>query len=428
LAITASAETFGGFEPAQNYPVGDGPHEVVVADFNNDGTLDLATDNANSDDISILLGNGDGTFGAAMMHTVGNTPLTIEAADVNSDGTMDLTVANGNDPSISVLFGNGDGTFTTHQTFFLGPDIEPFGGVIIAHTMGDFDNDGDSDVAVMTLTATLAIILPNDGAGNFGPYKIVYEPGGPGFPGDLEAGDFDGDGSLDLIEVQGNSLARVLINSGDTVPWTAMDFAITGHDIMTPSADLDGDGTLDMATNTTVNPGGYISVAMGNGDGSFGPVTTYDSERPSGITASDLNGDGIVDLTVTNYNPYNTVSIMLGNGDGTFAGPLLFATGGNPEGPVAVDLDGDSWPDLVTANRNGDSVSVLINRTGSVGDLNCDGDVNTLDIEAFILAMIDPAAYELTYPDCDRMRADINGDSVVNTLDIEFFVNLLLGP
>jgi len=427
LATAAQAEeTFGGFAPHQDYGVGDGPREVVVADFNGDGALDLATQNATSDDIAVLLGNGDGTFGAATFYSVGDLPVTIEAADLDLDGDIDLTVANGNGVSISVLFGNGDGTFVTHQTYVYNIDDPPYPGVIMAHTMADLDGDGDTDIALITLTANLVLFMPNDGTGTFNSFQVIDEIEGFSFPVDLEPGDLDGDGDIDLLMEYGSSAMRVYLNDGDgTFVWPP-DFAITGHDIMTPPADLNGDGVPDIGLNNTVNPGGYISLAMGIGDGTFGPVTTYDVNRPSGITPCDFDRDGDMDLAITSYATYNTVSIMLGNGDGTFGLPQPYATAGNPECPVAADLNGDSWPDLITVNRNADNVSVLMNLTEyQPGDLNCDGVVDNSDIPAFVLALIDPETYLAEYPDCDLLLGDVSGDGEFNNADIAAFVELL---
>lgn len=409
IATVAQAAIFGGFAPRQDYPTGSGSNEVVVADFNGDGVLDLATANRNGASISVLLGNGDGTFGAGVTYAVGNLALTIEAADLDGDGDIDITVANGNDLSISVLFGNGDGTFVTHQTYVFDPDAPPYPGVIMGHTMADFDGDGDVDIALITLTASLVLIMPNDGTGTFNSYQVVDEITGFTFPVDLETGDLDGDGDADLIMEYGSSTMRVYLNNGNATFVRPPDFAMVGHDIMTPLADLNGDGILDIALNNTVNPGGYISVVFGNGDGTFGPVTTYNVDRPSGITSADFDGDGYIDLAVTSYATFNTVSVMLGKGDGTFADPLPFATAANPECPVAADFDGDSWPDLVTANRGGNSVSILINLT-CPGDLDGDHVAGLADL-AILLGNYGMAG--MTYAD-----GDLNDDGVVNLQDL----------
>ncbi|MGE0480028.1 MAG: FG-GAP repeat domain-containing protein [Phycisphaerae bacterium] len=430
LAFAAAAQgaTFGGFALRQDYAVGDGPRENVVADLNGDGVPDLATAHGNSDDIAVRLGIGDGTLAAAVFYPAGDTPLSLRAADLDGDGDTDLTVANGNGVSISVYFGNGDGTFVLHQTYAFDPESPPFPGVILTHAMADFDGDGDVDIAVATLTGTAIVILPNDGTGTFGPLQIAAEIGAIWI--DLETGDFNGDGHVDIVTMDGPLLSigtlRIRLNNGDGTFGAPLSSAMQGHGIVKPAADFNGDGLLDIAANATVNPGGYISVALGNGDGTIGLVTTYPVNRPSGITTADFDRDGNIDLAVTSFNTYNTVSVMLGHGDGAFAAPLPFATAGNPECPTAADLNGDSWLDVVTSNRNADSVSVLINLTEyPLGDLNCDGVLNNFDIDPFVLTLTDPAGYAAAYPECSMHNADVNCDGDVNNFDIDPFVSCL---
>lgn len=386
LACTAVAQgvIFRGFAPAQTYGAGDGPRDVIVADLNGDGALDLASCHQNSNDIAVLLGNGDSTFGAATFYAAGDTPLSIAAADIDGDGDVDLTVVNGNSTSISIYRGNGDGTFAS-ELFDFDPNQPPFPGVLVGHRMGDYDNDGDVDIAVVSLTGTAVMILPNDGSGNFGPLRVIDEPPGPGFPISLSQGDFDNDGDIDLIWATGFFLghgpARVLLNNDDA-PWAPLSFDAEADGVLYPPADFNGDGILDLAMTKTQNPDGYMLVTLGNGDGTFGPQTSYPVERPYPPTAADMDNDGNIDLVVPSFGPYHTVSVFIGHGDGTFDDPLVYAAGGNnPQAPVAIDLNGDSFLDLVTANRGGDNLSVLINLTSCTpGDLDGDGDTDVGDL------------------------------------------------
>jgi hypothetical protein len=358
---------FGGFAPRTDYGVGETPQTIAVADFNGDGAPDIASENTDSDDMSVLINNGDGTFGAANFYPCGNTPISIAAGDLDGDGDADITVANGNGTSISIFFGNGDGTFFTHQTYEFDPNLPPYPGVIITHTMADFDGDNDIDIAVVTLTGTTIMILPNDGTGTFNSHQIIAYHNGPGFPVDLVPADFDGDGDVDLMTVTGYFLGHgpgwVLFNNGDA-PWTYIEFEPEGDGIVDPPADFNGDGILDIAFTRTINPGGYITVALGNGDGTFGPQTQYDVERPGyPMTTADIDLDGDIDLIVTSFGPYRTVSVLLGHGDGTFDEPLAFPGVGAVSSPIAADFNGDSFPDVATANRGKDNVSVFLNQT-----------------------------------------------------------------
>ena len=153
-------------------------------------------------------------------------------------------------------------------------------------------------------------------------------------------------------------------------------------------------------------------------------MTTYAANFPTGITTSDLDGDGDIDLAVTNTSPYNTVSVMLGNGDGTFAAPQPFTVVGGPHGPAAADLDGDFWPDLVTANFSADTVSVLINLT-CPGDFDGDSDVDSDDYDAFKACFTGPGG-GLIDPGC--IPGDFDGDEDVDCDDWEEFKNAWTGP
>ena len=417
-AVAAQAADFGGLAAAQTYAAGDGPRDVTVADFNGDGVFDVASCHQDSDDMAVFLGNSDITFGAATFYAAENTPLSIAAADIDGDGDIDLTVANGNATSISIYRGDGAGAFAS-ELFNFDPNQPPFPGVLVGHRMADYDNDGDIDMAVVSLTGTTVMILPNDGKGNFGPLEVIDTPGGPGFPISLSQGDFDNDGDVDLIWVTGYFLGhgpgRVLLNNGEA-PWTAVMLEAEADGIIYPPADFNGDGILDLALTRTQDPDGYMLVTLGNGDGTFGAQTSYPVERPYPPTAADLNNDGNVDLVVPSFAPYHTVSVLLGHGDGTFDAALPFAAGGNnPQAPVAIDLNGDSFLDVVTANRS-DNVSVLINLTLCPGDLDDDGLV-TLDDLSILLSNFG------TIAGANPEDGDLDGDGDVDLTDLSILLS-----
>src|SRR6516164_340033 len=127
----------------RGFDAGSGPQSVAVGDFNGDGKPDLAVVNSYSNNVSVLLGNGDGTFQPAVSYGTGSGtgPAFVAVGDFNHDGKLDLAVANSNSSNVSVLLGNGDGTFQTAVNY----DV---GGAPTSIAVGDFNHDGKLDLAV----------------------------------------------------------------------------------------------------------------------------------------------------------------------------------------------------------------------------------------------------------------------------------------
>ncbi len=362
------------FKPAITYPSGGAfSPTVAVGDINGDGNPDLIVSNQSScytcanGSVTVLLGNGDGTFQAAQAYDSGGSETGgIAVADLNGDGKLDVVVANSASGTVAVLLGNGDGTLQPARLHSTG-DAFPLGLVL-----GDFNSDGKFDVAITTgcCSAPYIEILLGNGDGSF------QSPQSYGVPGDLAsgiaAGDLDGDGRLDLavgVEVSngGHPLVAIFLGNGDGTFKTPRSFPGGYYPAF---ADMNRDGKLDLlVTGVCGNPHctkDGVSVLLGNGDGSFQPPQVYSSggEVADFVATGDVNRDGKTDAFVANFG--GRVGTLLGIGDGKLLPVQLFNAGNRyPVSMAVADINGDGKPDLLVGlyDMTSSKVGVLQNNT-----------------------------------------------------------------
>jgi hypothetical protein len=388
----------------RSFDSGADPRSMAVGDLNEDGNLDLATANFTPSTVSVLLGNGDGTFGATTDLATGLNPASVAIADLNADGNDDLVTVNYSANTASVLLGNGDGTFGGNTDF--GTGVNP-----ASVAVGDQNGDGKPDLAIANRFSNTVSVLLGIGDGTFGP-RTDFVTGGA--PISVALGDLNADGNSDLVTANyDSSNVSVLLGNGDGTFGGSTDFGTGGWANSVAIRDLNADGRPDLAVAADFfacevdDNGNYIcnymsslvSVLLGNGDGAFGAATDFGTDYggATAIAIGDLNADGTPDLvTVNSYA--TTISVLLGKGDGTFGGiwPALL-TGTSPTSVAMGDLNMDGKLDLATANTEyaGDrgTLSVLLGNgdgtfgaknlgrfgTGysptsvAVGDLNADG-------------------------------------------------------
>jgi len=348
----AVTQELGGFDP----------YSVVLADVNGDGNLDMiTTDYSHGDDnVSVLLGNGNGTFGNATTYDVGTGPVGLAVGDVNGDTDPDIVVANFASNNVSVLLNNGDGTFGTQTTYATGN-----GPTNVA--LVDLNGDGAADIVTTNYTdGTVSVLLNNnDGTGTFGA-QTAYAAGAGTFG--LAVGDFDGDGNMDIATTNvTDSTVSVLLGVGNGTLGTQTTYNVgfAPHGIAAGVLTSSGNTDLVVAnTGTFGTPGDTVSVLLGAGDGTFGQQTVFSTgasgKAPASIQLADLDGDGNLDLVTSNYVS-NTVTTMLGNGDGTFQPAQSYAVGHHPSSVAVGNLNSDSLPDLVATNEGGtDTASILL--------------------------------------------------------------------
>ena len=337
-AALDGATLASGFTTAQTFGAGSNPYNVVVADFNNDGIPDLAMPDESGTNVSVLLGNGDGTFGPALNNPVGNAPYSVAVGDFNNDGIPDLVVANYGDDTITVLLGVGDGTFTA---------LTPVGAGSYpsAVAVGDFNNDGNLDVAVADYSGgpgSMSILLGN-GNGTF--QAAVGYAAGIG-PYGIAVADFNGDGFLDVVVANAFSYnVSVLTGNGDGTFNSQVTYPVnlaSNNAWGVAVGDFDGDGFPDIAVASS----GNVSVLMNKMDGTFNPAAGYSAGNTAyAIAVGDFNLDGKLDLAVANVNGGN-VSVLLGDGTGAFGSPQNLNPGGFPQGVGVGDFNGDGRPDI----------------------------------------------------------------------------------
>jgi VCBS repeat protein len=274
---------------------------VVVGDFNGDGKQDLVVPNFGGiflpPDISVLLGNGDGTFQPATSVPLGGKyPCTwLAAGDFNKDGKLDLAATSGSASNqVDVLLGNGDGTFQTPVPYAAGTGSSWIGAA-------DFNGDGKMDLVTTDYNTGTILVLLGNGDGTFQVQASI--PVGAGISYGV-VGDFNGDGKADLAISGGFSgNVSVLVGKGDGTFQAPKNYAV-GSDLQSIAmADFDGDGKIDLAVidSGASTEAQSMAVLRGNGDGTFQtPPLHFDVKSPYQAAVGDFNKDGKTDLAVAN--------------------------------------------------------------------------------------------------------------------------------
>ena len=285
----------GTFTTEQTHYAGGYPVAFAMADFNGDGTPDIAVLNqdANIDTnyVSVLTGEGYGNFSwSNTKYTVGNTPVALAAGDLNGDGTQDIVVANQADNDVSVLMGNGDGTFQTQQTYAVGA-----GPSSVA--LADLNNDGILDIVVANSASNTVSVLTGNGNGTFHTQQ-TYAVGCD--PTSVALADINNDGIPDIIVANSvSNTVSVLMGNANGTFQTQTTYAVGSDPTSVALADINGDGKPDVVVaNGNSNT---LSVLLGSGNGTFQAQKTFAvGSDPNSVAAGDLNGDGRLDLVTAN--------------------------------------------------------------------------------------------------------------------------------
>jgi hypothetical protein len=338
--VANATAAWAQFETRGRGPLPNESLAVTTGDFNNDGKVDVAVV---GDYLSILLGNGDGTFQPPINYQ--GPFYSIAVADFNNDGNADLVVTPSSN-NIAVFLGRGDGTF---QSPIYSPTTGPLGSLVV----GDFNGDHRADVAGAG-NSYISILL---GKGD-GTFESSIDNNSFFAPGHLAVGDFNNDHLLDLAAVGSfgsSATIGVLLGNGDGTLQSSLTYPLSDTPDSVAAADFNGDGKLDVAV------GGYlvseVTVLLGNGDGSFRQGVSY----PGGgyeVIVGDFRGTGKLDMVAEPSEP--GVAEFLGNGDGTFQQAKIYHSGAGYTAAVG-DLNGDHKLDVVLLGSKPLAITSMLN-------------------------------------------------------------------
>ena len=358
LGATSGSPQAFSFAPAKTAAgVGTGPYPVVSGDFNGDGKMDVVIGDSTSGALSVLLGNGDGTFTSKASSIALGQPIGMITGDFNGDGKLDVASLDDLHDQVQILLGNGDGTFTLKTSISTGSAPE-------AMVVGDFNSDGIQDFALTTYGGAKVMIFLGKGDGTFTLNPDL--PSGVFDPEGIVVADFNGDGKLDLVATNGTSNVTILLGNGDgTFTPAAFQPSLTGIADQLAAGDFNGDGLPDLAvvTDSVFSGGGtQVQILLNQGNGTFGQAGSIAIGNGStNLVVADLNGDGHADVVLTDFNA-GTVEIGYGYGDG-YLWSASRALNAGFLGWVAVgDFDQDGAPDLCVTEYQSNAGVILLNR------------------------------------------------------------------
>src|SRR2546425_2211678 len=349
---------------AMHLPVGTHPSMVSIADANRDGNVDILVANGDSANVSVYLGDGKGGFSQSngSPYSAGQNPTDIATGDFNGDGNLDIAIANHGVKLVTVLLGNGKGqfSFAPGSPFSVESNPHPH-GIAVA----DFNGDKKPDIAIDSWGENKVLVLFGNGDGTFKSHGIKFDVGNAPYQR-LRAADLNEDGSPDIVTSnwKGSSVS-VLFGDGKG-SFSRKDFDVPPSPFGIAIADFNGDHHLDIAiahysghaVDTSKNG---VSVLLGNWKGDFTlakgspfPVGNY----PMTLAAGDLNGDGIADMVVSNYQE-GALTVYLGGRSGI--APASYSpvrVGRGPHGIAIGNLNKDGKGDVVVAEEEDNDVLV----------------------------------------------------------------------
>jgi parallel beta-helix repeat protein len=365
----------GRFSTLETLATSDTFSRVICADFNLDGKTDLAVIGLTSHDVSIRLGNGDGTFQTALPNALTANPNAFVVGDFNSDSIPDLAGTLNND-SIVVLLGLGNGHFQSPVNYRCG-------NAPLEIACADFNLDGKPDLAVTCGSGYQIRVLLGHGDGTF---AAPTELATGGSPEQLCAADLNRDGIPDLVNTNTmDSSISVFLGHGDGTFDSLGRYPAGTEPQGIRLGDFNHDGILDAAVTSLVRDS--VTILTGTGTGAFTNSGSYPvSGTPTELCLADLNGDGALDVAVASLDSAH-LAVLPGKGNGSFQNPVYWPTPAHPFSVAVADFDNDGDLDLAAGSLNANQLGILLN-------------ANQLKVQSTV-----PARYAVSAPDTTSISA-----------------------
>lgn len=349
-----------------------------AGDLNNDGFSDLSLTNEISNDVRVFLNDGNGFYDSKVVYPVfgASSPSANEGADFNGDGEIDLAIVSGGNNQMTVMMGNGTGTYSSFTNYTSGSSVR---GVAVL----DLDVDGDADLVTANRIGNNLRLFFNDGLGGFATSSTLEA--GCTAETAVMPGDANEDGIMDLfVGCYSGQRLIIMLGDGNGGLVTSANIFSGGQVWMLVVGDLNGDGHLDVASaNSFAN---NTAVSFGDGAGSLSPVTLYPAGNLTlAIDMGDIDGDGDLDIVTSHYLSAEYI-MWENNGAGVLTLRKSYPSSSTGSCALLHDRDGDGDLDMSLVDETDDSLYLYSNicPIAITGDVNLSGNLTSADIISLV--------------------------------------------